>query len=377
MINSNHIHIVSFNIPYPPNYGGLIDVYYKIKSLAELGIQVHLHTFFYDGRQKSSQLEAICNEINYYPRLTIGDLFTARMPYIVGTRKSNKLLKNLIKDNYPILFEGIHCTYYLDHPALANRLRIVRMHNIENLYYKNLARVEKNFFKRYYLNNEAKSLKYYQQILSKANLIAAISPVDQIVLNLKYQNSFYLPVFHSNSDLTSKTGIGKHILYHGNLGVGENNEAALFLVNNICNDIGLPFIIAGSNPTKELIKSVESYPNIQIIANPNVEEINTLINESQINLIPTFQDTGIKLKLINALYKGRFCIVNSKMVKDTGLESLCFIADDPQIMKQQIKELFYKDFNESEIEKRKEILYLHFNNKVSADILINKIFQSS
>jgi hypothetical protein len=374
MINSNHIHIVSFNIPYPPDYGGLIDVYYKIRSLTELGVKVHLHTFFYDGRKRSQQLEELCYETHYYPRLPFGNPFNSRMPHIVETRKSNKLLHNLCKDNHPILFEGIHCTYYLDHPALAHRLRVVRMHNIENLYYKNLARVEKNIFKRYYLNQESKSLKYYQQILSKANLIAAISPVDQIVLNLKYQNSFYLPVFHSNSELSCKTGKGKHILYHGNLGVGENNEAALFLVNRICNDIDLPFIIAGSNPTKELIKSAETNSNIQIIANPNVDEINKLIIDSQINLMPTFQDTGIKLKLINALYKGRFCIVNTKMVKDTGLESLCYIADDPQLMKQQIRDLFNNDFDEAEINKRKEILCNNFNNTLSAEILIKKIF---
>jgi hypothetical protein len=374
MNSSRHLHIVSFNIPYPPNYGGLIDVFYKIRTLSELGIQVHLHTFFYDGRKRSAQLEDLCYETHYYPRLHWGNPFTSKMPYIVETRKSNKLLHNLSKDNYPILFEGIHCTYYLNHPALADRLRVVRMHNIENLYYKNLARVERNFFKRYYLNQESQSLKYYQQILSKADLIAAISPVDQIVLNLKYHNSFYLPVFHSNSELSCKAGKGKHILYHGNLGVGENNEAALFLVNNICNDIDLPFIIAGSNPSKELLKSAELNPNIKIVANPDVDEINHLINDSQINLMPTFQDTGIKLKLINSLYKGRFCIVNTKMVKDTGLESICIVTDDLRLMKQKIKEYFVKDFDETEISKRSKILHSHFNNRTSAEILIRKLF---
>lgn len=373
MISSNHLHIVSFNIPYPPDYGGLIDVFYKIKSLSELGIQVHLHTFYYDGRKKSDQLEKLCFETLYYPRLTFGNPFSSKMPYIVETRRSKELLQNLCKDNYPILFEGIHCSYYLDHPQLSHRIRVVRMHNIENLYYKNLARVEKNVLKRFYLNQEAKSLKHYQQILSKANLIAAISPADQIVLNLKYRNSFYLPVFHSNSELKSKTGKGNYILYHGNLGVGENNEAALYLVHKIWNDLDLPLIIAGSNPSKEVIQSVEQHPNIQIETNLAVEEINNLIENAQINLIPTFQDTGIKLKLINALYKGRFCIVNNKMVKDTGLEDLCIIADDPQLMKQQIRKMYDTHFDESEIEKRKQILYSNFNNQRSAEILIQKI----
>ena len=32
-MNLKNINIVSFDIPYPPNYGGIIDVFYKIKAL--------------------------------------------------------------------------------------------------------------------------------------------------------------------------------------------------------------------------------------------------------------------------------------------------------------------------------------------------------
>ena len=31
------VNIVSFNIPYPPNYGGVIDVFFKIKALSKAG----------------------------------------------------------------------------------------------------------------------------------------------------------------------------------------------------------------------------------------------------------------------------------------------------------------------------------------------------
>ena len=33
-----HLHIISFDIPWPPNYGGVIDVFYKIKTLSEAGV---------------------------------------------------------------------------------------------------------------------------------------------------------------------------------------------------------------------------------------------------------------------------------------------------------------------------------------------------
>ena len=29
-----HLHIVSFNVPLPADYGGIIDVFYRLKSLA-------------------------------------------------------------------------------------------------------------------------------------------------------------------------------------------------------------------------------------------------------------------------------------------------------------------------------------------------------
>ncbi|MEI7802398.1 MAG: mannosyltransferase, partial [Bacteroidota bacterium] len=44
---TNQLHIISFNVPYPPDYGGVIDVYYKIKALKEAGVKIHLHCYEY------------------------------------------------------------------------------------------------------------------------------------------------------------------------------------------------------------------------------------------------------------------------------------------------------------------------------------------
>lgn len=62
-----HLHIVSFDVPYPANYGGVIDVFYKAKALAAKGVKVHLHCFQY-GRKPSMVLENLFFEVNYYRR---------------------------------------------------------------------------------------------------------------------------------------------------------------------------------------------------------------------------------------------------------------------------------------------------------------------
>ena len=87
-----HINIISFDVPYPPNYGGVIDVYYKIKALYNAGIKVHLHCFEY-GRGSAMELNTICEEVFYYKREKMWKGFLSDKPFIVQTR-NNKLLKN-------------------------------------------------------------------------------------------------------------------------------------------------------------------------------------------------------------------------------------------------------------------------------------------
>ena len=50
-----NLHVISFDIPWPVNYGGVIDVFYKITALAGLGVKIHLHCFEY-GRKESKEL---------------------------------------------------------------------------------------------------------------------------------------------------------------------------------------------------------------------------------------------------------------------------------------------------------------------------------
>ena len=65
---SKHIHIISFDIPYPPIYGGIIDVFYKIKSLHKLGYRITLHCFQYKVKDEQTVLNEYCERVIYYPR---------------------------------------------------------------------------------------------------------------------------------------------------------------------------------------------------------------------------------------------------------------------------------------------------------------------
>jgi len=128
---NKHLHIISFDVPYPPNYGGVIDVFYKIKSLNELGIKVHLHCFEY-GRAEARVLESICEKVHYYKRSMQKRYLFNPLPFVVVSRTSEKLSQNLLRDKHPILFEGLHCCFLLNDNRLNDRLKIARSHNIEH-----------------------------------------------------------------------------------------------------------------------------------------------------------------------------------------------------------------------------------------------------
>ena len=372
--SEKNINLIAFDVPYPPNYGGVIDVYYKVKALHALGVKVHLHCFEY-GRKGADELKNVCASIHYYSRRTSKSQLFNTFPYIVLSRESDELKKNLLKNNFPIFMEGLHSTRLLGDPDFGKRKMYVRSHNVEHDYYENLAKVEGNIFKRYYFYNEAGKLLKYEPVLKNASGIFAISPNDTKYFSLKYDHVHYVTAFHPHETVTCRAGKGDYAFYHGNLAVGENNEAALYLVNKVFNDLDQQLIIAGSKPSDELKKIVRTKANIALYNDLSHEQIQEFIADAHCNILPTFQSKGIKLKLLSALFAGCFCIVNKPMVENTGLEHLCIMANSPEVMKEKVKSVFEKEFTDRERKKREEVLLRDFSNIENAKKILKVLGQ--
>ncbi|MCK4407379.1 MAG: glycosyltransferase family 1 protein [Bacteroidales bacterium] len=374
-MSEKHIHIVSFDIPYPPNYGGVIDVFYKIKALHQNGIKIHLHCIEYPGRDRTKELNKYCESVNYYRRKTgLSSAFSLK-PYIVSSRKSEELITNLLKDDYPIIFEGLHSCFYIDDARLKNRIKIYRESNIEHRYYYNLFKVVKNLYNKFYFIIETIKLRLYQNVLKHADLMLVVSQKDTEYLQHHFKNKkvVYLPSFHRNENPDIKPGTGKYALYHGNIEVPENAHAASFLINEVFNDLDFPLVVAGMNPPEQIKKLIDSKPNVKLISNPDDEKMFELIRNAHVNVLVTFQATGLKLKLLNTLYNGRFCLVNEKMLNGTLLNDLCVIANNSFQLKNKLKTIFKDDFDEDQIELRKQKLNGLYSNKINAERLISYI----
>lgn len=352
MQHNKELHIVSFNIPHPPNYGGIIDIFYKIKALHQLGISIYLHCFEYD-RPQQKELDTYCKKVYYYQRSSVLKSLFSRVPFIIKNRENNALIARLKQAKAPILFEGLHTTFPLTTTVFKAKT-FVRTHNIEHDYFKGLAKSESNVFKKCFYLLESRKLKNYERILHKVDGIFAIAPYEHTYFSNKYGKSSYIPAFHNAIHSSNENSKGGFVLYHGDLRVADNIKAASFLIEVYKNT---PYTLRIASSTKAPIcKAIDRYENIEFKSIATQEDLALLFEQAHINTLITFQKTGIKLKLLHALYKGKFVIANTKMIADTGLENGCELANTKEEILAKTELLFAQKFTSSHRLERKELL---------------------
>lgn len=362
------LHIVTLDIPFPPAYGGMIDTFYRIWWLHRAGVKIHLHCFGEQGLD-DAMLARVCCTVRYYPRHTSVMEQLSSRPYIVEGRKDERLLENLLDNDYPILFDGLHTTYYLGHPGLSGRKKLVRMHNIEHEYYSGLAGNEINYFRKAYFTVESSKLGRYEKILSKADHILAVSRSDQDHFSRRYGNSVFLPPFHPFSRVLSKPGTGEYLVYHADLSVNENIRMAEMLIADVFSYVPYHCILAGKNPPASLSSKAAKHPNIELVANPGRKQMKMLITNAHVNLVPALHSNGFKIKILYALFQGRHCLANGVAARSSMVPDLCVVEDSGKGMVRRIRELMEIPFTEGMIASRDKVLHENFDNMKNAEAI--------
>jgi len=369
-MGNQHMHFIAFDVPYPPDYGGIIDVFYHLKSLHQLGLKITLHCYFYAGNNPpNKKLEAYCTQVHYYHRKKhAGKLLGSKLPFIVATRSDNKLLENLLKDDHPILFSGLQTCFLLDHPQLQKRQKVVRVHNIEHDYYRGLAAVESQYIKKQYFLWEAKKLEKFEAILNNASQILSIAKKD-VTHFRQYAYTCHIPPFYNSGLIHFKPkpiSDSPYGFFHGNLSVVENINAVLFIIEKIANRTSYPIIIAGKNPSKSLQEKIQECNNVTLYASPDENQMQKLMVNAQVHLLFTDQQTGIKLKLMHSLSVGKHIIINSKMDDEGLFAKLCAVLDEPDEILQKFEELMETPFDLKDFERRENLFKATFNNEQGA-----------
>jgi hypothetical protein len=372
-----HLHIISSTTPFPADYGNMVDRFYKLPALAQEGVRIHLHCFGPPGVHER-WLQPCCHSIHYYERQVGHKGFSMQLPYMVASRKNELLLANLLQDDYPILMEGIHCTYPLLDERFAGRRCFVRLQHVQYLYYKSQQQYASSFLKKMYYWHQSRLLYQYEKKLYNRAVFWTTLSTDRELLHrqLGYRQVAPLPLFIPDWQVQCREGSGTYCLYHGDLDIESNEKAAIWLLKNVFRDINIPFLIAGKNPSPRLDQLVRDQSHTCLIANPSDQEMRDLIAKAHIHLLPSLSHTGLSGKLLNALFNGRHCIVNPGMIRGTGLSNICHVADGPYKWMQLITELYQRPFSVAEGEKRQKVLHAQFNNRSNARQVVQWIWES-
>lgn len=354
-----------------------MDIFYCISALQSIGTQIHLHCFRNDQIEQNALLQ-YCASVNYYDCKHGHKGFSTSLPYIVSSRKNEQLLENLLKDDYPILMEDIHCTYLLNDDRFSSRKCFVRLHYVGFEYYSALQKSATSLFKKLYYWNESELLKKYEKSIAQKATFIVVKYSDK----LTYQNEFACPkIFEINpfisfQEIKSAEGMGSYCFFHGDLSIDANEQAAIWLIKKVFNEIKVPLVISGRNPSNKLIALSHINNHTCIVPNPSEKELQDMIAKAHIQLVPSFIKTGLKIKLLNALYNGRHCVANEIAVAGTDLESACHIGINTNAFKEIIVQLYHQPFTVDEIGLREKLLKERFDNRKNALSLCNLIFEA-
>ena len=365
------LHIVCFQNPYPPVYGGVIDVYYKVKALHELGVKIYFHCFVDEKTPDISALENLTEAVYVYRRKFKFFKFFSRHPFSVVSRYSTQLYKNIEAIDAPILCEGLQSSFLLHKHAFPHRKKILRLHNLESNYYSGLAESESNFFKKIILKSEAKKYANYQRVIARFDRVFTLSLFEQEYVKIHFGNGVYLPVFHGNTRIPDLPEFGDFAFYHGDLRLSDNRKAVAFLIEVFKNKPNYNLVIASSQAAAFVKKLSEGYTHITYVALKSQNQLDTLLASAHINVMLSFQQSGTKLKTINSLLKSRHCIINPNMVDDLQIQALCTVASTAEDFSQAIDDLRFEEFTEAHILQRKQLAETLLSDQKNAQTILN------
>lgn len=359
-MQKNTIQIVAFNNPYPANFGGAIDMFYKIEALSKLGVCIHLHIFC-DDRLKVTGLESLCEKIHLYKRKKSLLMHFSFKPYTILSRDSVSLVASLKSIDAPIFFESLRSCQALMNTEFSQKIG-VRNHNIEHHYSWGLAKSESHWVKKLAHYVEGFKQKRSEKLLNKADVLFNISNEEHDYFSKLYKpKSIFLPVFHGYENIVTKSQFGKYALYHGDLSTADNIKSARFLID-VFKDIAYPLIIASSTMNKKLLTLIDSHKNISFQSIGSEQQLLRLIGNAHINTLYSFQKSGTKLKVFTVLFNGRHCILNKNMVDDSNLLKVCEIAETKDDYQKEVRTLINEEFVLTEERKKALSKYSNIEN---------------
>lgn len=353
-------------LPYPAISGGVVK---SNKMVDYLSRNYDLSMGFFlkddDGKNVDHYLATLSLRKCFYIGLYIarsGDSFLRsiffNVPMSVYRNKSSimkKEIENMAKDCDVIIVDHFLMFQYV--PAKFTGRIVLHQHNAEFVLWQRFSDTQRNLIKRALIAFEAFRIKKYESFLMKNSHCVLAAPNDIEVLSpLIDDNKKFVETYHLGDEKLLEepelefSGTSKSLLYIGTLTWEANRDGLYWFLEKIwpslkINTPELIFNIIGKLQDQTLFTRWLSDPNIKW--HGFVDDLCPFYNSARVFVSPLRFGSGIKVKVINSLYRGLPVVTTS--VGTEGLtvineQHVCICDTEKKYVKMVEKLLSDKDY---------------------------------
>jgi glycosyltransferase involved in cell wall biosynthesis len=340
--------------PWPPHDGGAYATLSMIKGLSYYGIRItvlYINTFKHRSNineipvaiQKMADFHFVDINTEIKKSALLKNLIFSRKPYNLQRFESvmfiNKLKELLVNEYDIVQCEGISFYPYYDIIRTLSMARIVlRTHNVENKIWSELSSIEKNPLKKIYY--KILSRRLYNIERNNIGINDALVTISSYDLDWFKNSGLSIPsisipagIDSSLIPVNSQKG-GNRIGYLGSLDWAPNLFGLSWFIRNVwpivSEKVPVPSLhIAGRRGDERLLKEF-SGDNIYFYG--EVPDSTEFIDDKTIIICPLFAGSGIRIKIIEAMSRGKVVIATPVAVEGINIrnEENILVADTIQ-----------------------------------------------
>lgn len=375
------------DFPYPPNHGGRVDIWKRLKNLKDLGYVVDLVATVksFPPQEDLDYVKNVLDDVFIVHRGGgIMGLFGLR-PHQVLNRK--ELTKVAFKGEYEhLIIEGSTCEMVLENTSLEAKNVILRVHNNEALYFKKLSFSTKNIVKFLYFFLEFLKFSVSERKLyKKLNHFLFISKDEQKVFLSQQRNtaknSLFLPP--SISPVKREKVLldnNRRVLFVGSLFMPNNKDGLKWYIKEVHPKIrhidGYKFVIAGNSRGISTDWITKGPYGTEIEFHDSPRDITALYESVSVFVNPMRFGAGMKIKTIEALCQKLPVVSTSTGIEGTGLDHghHVYCSDNAASFAHYVEELLVdKERASRMIDSALSYVYKSYNSKEKLSLFLTKI----
>lgn len=323
------LHVMN-DFPFPPNHGGRLDVWGRLRALEELGCRVDALVTV-KTLPDAAALREVSRRVRKLQLVRRAPNVTgilSRRPLQIETRRALSQLR--FSDSYDVvLLEQEYTIPVLEAPSLEYGKACLRVHNCESAYYAELARTERNWWKKAYYRVESERFREASK--------AAFRKVDELWF-ISWNDYLHWVANHRGETRRAEwlpaavagpwrpwSPAERRVLIAGNLFQPTNLEGVEWYLNDVHPRLsargGYELWIAGStrgSTSRTLLARLYRAPRVRLFLNP--PRLASIYEQCAVFVNPMQHGVSVKLKTLDAIAHGLPVVSTPAGIEGTGLQ---------------------------------------------------------